>query len=38
MIEAMTHTQGTLLTVLIIVVLAILFGVIVISSDTDWFD
>lgn len=35
---AMTHTQGTLLTVAIIVALVLFFGVVVISDDLDWFD
>lgn len=35
---AMTHSQGTLLTVAIIVAIVIVFGVIVFTDDLDWFD
>lgn len=35
---AMTTTQGKLLTVALIVLIVLVFGVIVISDDTNWFD
>jgi hypothetical protein len=35
---AMSHANGTLLTISIIVVLVIVLGVIVITDDIDWFD
>lgn len=38
MMVAMTHAQGTLLTVAIIVILAVVFGVWIFTDDMDWFD
>ena len=35
---AMSHADGTLLTIAIIVILVLVFGVIVITTDLDWFD
>jgi hypothetical protein len=37
-IIAMTHTEGTLLTVAIIVIIVLVCGVLVVTDDMDWFD
>lgn len=38
MLLAMSDSAGTLLTVAIIVILVIVTGIAVITSDTNWFD
>lgn len=37
-ILALTHDQGVILTIVIIVILVVVFGCIVITDDFDWFD
>jgi hypothetical protein len=38
LILALSKSEGTLLTIGIIVLLALVLGVLVITSDTNWFD